>query len=84
LSLFYLVQRINGMNGFFWFPRAGVGIQSRRASVAITYKGRRRVPTEFPRRRVGTRKLSPSRSQTEFGNEMELMVLDVSRLTKTF
>jgi len=39
----------------FSFPRAGVGMPWRRASVALPTKtGRWRVPNGLPRRRVGT------------------------------
>jgi type I restriction-modification system DNA methylase subunit len=44
---------------FLSFPRAGVGMPSRRASVACFREtGRWRVPNGFPRRHVGTRKKS--------------------------
>jgi hypothetical protein len=40
---------------FFWFPRAGVGTDSGRASVLWVTR-RWRVANAFPRQRVGTRK----------------------------
>ncbi|MDM8563126.1 hypothetical protein QUF54_07215, partial [Candidatus Marithioploca araucensis] len=41
----------------YWFPRAGVGTHSGRASVQSVWVTRRwRVVKAFPRQRVGTRK----------------------------
>jgi hypothetical protein len=43
----------------YWFPRAGVGTHSGRASVQSVWVTRRwRVVNAFPRQRVGTREIN--------------------------
>ncbi|MDM8562617.1 hypothetical protein QUF54_04610 [Candidatus Marithioploca araucensis] len=58
---------------FDWFPRAGVGTDSGRASVLWVTR-RWRVAKAFPRQRVGTRKMRSHASAWERENHFPFLV----------